>query len=114
MHEVVVNPPAWWRGGTRRERDLLRLAGEVEREQPGLATELRGIAMHEASAAGTHAPAPRAPWWQRVRDKVLQALEEMGRRRAERELLELADRWEHVQPDLAKELRAARARAWSD
>jgi hypothetical protein len=114
MHEVVVNPPAWWRGATRRERALLRLAGEVEREQPGLAIELRGIAMHEASASGTHAPAPRVAWWRRVRDALWRALEEIGRRRAERELLELADRWAHVQPDLAKELRAARARAWSD
>jgi hypothetical protein len=114
MHEIVVNPPAWWRGRPNRERDLLRLAGEVEPEQPGLAMELRGIAMHEASAAGGNAPAPRTPWWQRARDRVWRCLEEAGRLRAERELLELADRWEHMQPNLAKELRAACARAWSD
>jgi hypothetical protein len=36
--------------GRRRERDLLQLACEVEGEQPGLARELRGIAMHEAAA----------------------------------------------------------------
>jgi hypothetical protein len=35
----------------RREQDLLALAGEVEREQPGLACELRGIAMHVAAAS---------------------------------------------------------------
>ena len=114
MHDIVVNPPAWWRGHPHRERDLLKLAGEVEREQPSLAMELRGIAMHEASAAGSNAAAPRVPWWLRARDRVWRFLEETGQARAERELLELADRWEHVQPNLAKELRAACARAWRD
>jgi hypothetical protein len=42
---------AWWLPPQRREDDLLQLASEVEGEQPGLACELRGIAMHEAAAS---------------------------------------------------------------
>jgi len=108
MPEALVPVPAWWRRQPDRERELLCLAREVEPEQPALARQLRGIAMHEASAAAARAPAPRTPWWQQARSRVWQVLEDIGRARAERELLMLAERWERVQPELAKALRAAR------
>ena len=37
---------------------------------------------------------------------VWQAFEEYGRRRSDRELLELADRWRDANPTLARELRS--------
>ncbi len=43
--------------------------------------------------------------------RVWEALEAHGRARSRHELLELADRWERYQPELAKELRHA---AWQD
>ena len=116
MHDAVVRHPmpwlqgvtAWWRQAHDRERDLLRMAREVEREQPGLARELRGIAMHEAAVA--RRPARVDSWWRRTGRAVWQSLEEIGRARAERELRALADRWAATQPELAQQLRAACAR----
>jgi hypothetical protein len=112
MHEAVVHHPlqwlqglsAWARTGRSRENDLLHLAGEVEHEQPGLACELRGIAMHEAAAVGNQLP-PRDTAWRRAGRALWRGLEAVGRSRAEQELRTLADRWEATQPELAKELR---------
>ena len=47
------------------------------------------------------------PWLARVRATVWRALEQSGRARAQRHLLEFADRCEAQQPELAKELRIA-------
>jgi hypothetical protein len=41
----------WWVRRHSRERSLLRLAASVERDEPALAHQLRGMAMHEASTA---------------------------------------------------------------
>ena len=58
------------------------------------------------------APVPGAAsamrgWLVRAGRAVWRALEEVGRLRARRELLEIADRCAALQPTLAKELRAA-------
>jgi len=37
---------------------------------------------------------------------VWRTLEEIGQRRSERELLALAERWQHANPTLARELRS--------
>jgi hypothetical protein len=111
MHDVVARHPiqwlqgvsAWLRDERDRTRDLLQLAGDVEQEHPQLARELRGIAMHQASAAAAAAPVAPPSWLART----WQTLEAMGRARAQRDLLALAQRWESTQPELAKELRAA-------
>jgi hypothetical protein len=58
MNDALAHQPSQWIQGLaawsppdkRRARDLLRMARQVEGEQPGLAIELRGIAMHEAAA----------------------------------------------------------------
>jgi hypothetical protein len=102
---------AWWAPRNRREDDLLQLAREVEPEQPSLACELRGIAMHEAAATASRQAAQPESRWRRAGRRVWQQLEAMGRARAERDLLELAARWESTQPELAKELRMACSRA---
>lgn len=97
----------WWPPRQRRrEDDLLQLAREVEAEEPELACELRGIAMHEAAAASRQ-QIPSESRWRRAGRRVWDALEAAGRARAERDLLELARRWESTQPELAKELRSA-------
>jgi hypothetical protein len=44
----------WWVHRHSRESDLLRLAASVERDEPALAHQLRGMAMHEAAAAARH------------------------------------------------------------
>ncbi|HEX6364178.1 MAG TPA: hypothetical protein VFZ93_14570 [Albitalea sp.] len=90
-----------------RGSDLLQLARAVESEQPSLASELRGIAMHEASAATQRSNASVASWWRRLGRDVWEGLEAFGRARAQRQVLALAERWETTQPELAKELRAA-------
>jgi hypothetical protein len=45
---------------------------------------------------------------------IWHAMEESGRARARLHILELADRFEALQPDLASELRAASARRTAD
>ena len=47
--------------------------------------------------------------WSRVTSAVWRALQESGRNRARRQLLDLADACHFSQPDLARELRAAAA-----
>ena len=47
------------------------------------------------------------PWLARVGAAVLGALEDSGRRRAQRHILEFASHCQAQQPELAKELRAA-------
>jgi len=111
MHDAVATLPlqqglAAWRADRSRESDLLRLASDVEHEHPGLACELRGIAMHEAAAAGRK-PAPHTSAWQRAGRWLWRELEAVGRHRAARELRELADRWATTDPALAKALREA-------
>jgi hypothetical protein len=88
-----------------RERDLLRLAGEVERESPGLACELRGIARHEASVAA-RMPAREAAW-RRAGRAVWRNLSVLGWLRAQRELRMLVEQWEVTDPALARQLREA-------
>ena len=46
-------------------------------------------------------------WFRRVGTSVWLALEATGRARAQRHLLDFADQCEALQPELAKELRAA-------
>jgi len=109
-HPYARIAPAWWRHCARRDADLLELASAVEVEQPGLASDLRGIAMHEASVASASPDAGLAAWWRRAARHVWEALEAAGRARAQRQLLAMAERWDPIQPELAKELRAACAR----
>jgi len=45
--------------------------------------------------------------WQALGRSIWRALEGVGQRRAARELHDLARRWEHFNPALAQELRAA-------
>ena len=47
------------------------------------------------------------PWLARAGATVWRALEESGRARAHRHLLDFADHCEALQPELAKELRSA-------
>ncbi|MEP6876920.1 MAG: hypothetical protein ABI887_21380 [Burkholderiales bacterium] len=47
------------------------------------------------------------PWLARVSATVWRALEDSGRARARRHLLDFADHCEALQPELAKELRSA-------
>lgn len=100
-----------WRRGTARSHDLMRLAREVEPAQPAHAVELRGIALHEAAAAAVPAPAAGESWWRSAGRRAWKALEAHGEARAQRELMRLAECCEATQPELAKELRAACARA---
>jgi hypothetical protein len=52
--------------------------------------------------------APRLrPWLARAGATIWRALEESGRARARRHLLDFADHCEALQPELAKELRGA-------
>ncbi len=90
----------------RRERELLRLAANVESEDPGLAAELRGIAMHEASAAA-RGPAPAQPAWRQKLAAIWHTLEVVGHRRAEHEIAKLLEAWSVTRPGLARQLRAA-------
>ncbi len=72
MNDAIAHQPSRWIQGLaawsppdkRRARDLLRMARELEREQPGLASELRGIAMHEAAAQARY---PLKAWVQALR-----------------------------------------------
>lgn len=57
-----------------------------------------------AHRMSTHALPGRLARWGNA---VWQTLESMGRARARRELLLLADRWQSTQPELAAQLRAA-------
>jgi hypothetical protein len=61
--------------------------------------------------SGKRALAPVATslsaWFGRIRRSIWIALEESGRARARRELLDFAERCEAHQPELAKELRVA-------
>ena len=47
------------------------------------------------------------PWLTRLGGSVWRALEDTGRARAQRHLLDFADQCQAQQPELAKELRAA-------
>jgi hypothetical protein len=97
----------WWQRRPRgREENLLQLAREVEGDEPELACELRGIAMHEAAAASRR-PVQRESPWRRAGRRIWKALEAGGQARAKRELLQLAQRLESTEPALAKELRSA-------
>jgi hypothetical protein len=49
-----------------REAHLLKLAREVEGEDPVLACELRGIAQHEAALRASVPARPGASLWQRL------------------------------------------------
>ena len=49
----------------------------------------------------------RSPWLARASATVWRALEESGRARARRHLLDFAEHCEALQPELAKELRSA-------
>lgn len=44
--------------------------------------------------------------WARIGHTIWEVLVECGHQRSARHLLELADRWEHEQPKLARELRS--------
>lgn len=67
-------------------------------------TALKFTHATSASRFSTPAQAGRMARWGAT---VWQALEGVGRARARRELLVLADRWEAGQPELAANLRAA-------
>ena len=113
VSDAVLRRPLLSRfaGATRsaapgREGDLLQLAAEVEPEDPGLASELRGMAMHEAAAASAR-PAPVASAWRRAGEAVWSALQAVGHRRAEQEIALLLRQWDVTQPGLARDLRTA-------
>ena len=65
------------------------------------------------AAAPTRAPLPSAyrrqtpTVWQAVGSALWQALHGVGQRRAARELRELAQRWDQIDPTVARQLRAA-------
>jgi len=60
------------------------------------------------SSLRPQAATPRLrPWLARVSAAVWQSLEATGRARAQRHLLDFADQCQGLQPELAKELRAA-------
>ena len=65
-------------------------------QTPWMAASAR-IGMLYAAVIDRSARLGRAVW---------RALEEHGQRRSTRELLALADRWEHTNPTLARELRS--------
>ena len=96
-------------GLRRRDSELLKLARRVEPDQPTLALDLRGIAMHEASAATPGAAIASDAWWRRAGRAVWHALEAHGTARARREILAYADRLECVRPDIARQLRSTTA-----
>ena len=52
-------------------------------------------------------PVAQRPWLARAGTAVWRALEQSARARAQRHLLDFADRCEGQQPELAKELRSA-------
>ncbi|HEX5632139.1 MAG TPA: hypothetical protein VFX50_02890 [Gemmatimonadales bacterium] len=110
MHDVAATAP-FGVAVPRRRRDteLLKLAREVEPSEPGLAVELRGIAMHDACIERRAAPA-REAWWRRAGRAAWSALAAYGEARARRDILLLAERWETIQPERAAALRAACAR----
>ncbi|MEP7297698.1 MAG: hypothetical protein ABI702_16060 [Burkholderiales bacterium] len=62
-------------------------------------TAVSSLPMHSAAGA--------LSWLSRAGTTVWRALEESGRARAQRHLLDFADQCQALQPDLAKELRAA-------
>ncbi len=61
MHKLgaavhALGEPRSHREAARSAAQLLRLAAEVEAEQPALSSELRGIAMHVSSVEQAQAP----------------------------------------------------------
>lgn len=56
---------------TKREAHLLELAGDVERDDPVLACELRGMALHEAALAPFEPLEPAWPpaLWRRLAER---------------------------------------------
>jgi hypothetical protein len=113
MPEFALRRPLQWLFGSAhrprpadRQSDLLRLAADVETEDPSLASELRGMAMHEAAAAPAH-PVPRASSWRLAAGAVWDTLQAVGHRRAEREIALLLAQWDVTQPEMARDLRSA-------
>jgi hypothetical protein len=114
MSDTVLRRPLHWlfaparpSRAPSREEDLLQLADDVESESPGLATELRGIALHEAAAASARPMPPPASRWRRAGEAVLRTLQAVGHRRAEEQIALLLKQWDITQPNLARELREA-------
>jgi hypothetical protein len=62
---------AWPRVRSKREAHLLELARNVERDDPVLACELRGMALHEAALASSESFMPAAPpaLWRRLAER---------------------------------------------
>jgi hypothetical protein len=60
--------------------------------------------------ASRAAAAADAPWWERAARGLWIGLAAIGRARAEREMLALAERCRTLQPELARELRMACSR----
>ena len=103
----LLHLPGAARRDVRRDSDLLKLARDVAPEQPGLAVELRGMALHQSRAAGPSAVTRVAPWWRRAVHNAWLALAAISHARARREMLALAERCDALEPELARELRAA-------
>jgi hypothetical protein len=103
-------PFAGWGVRPRRDTDLRQLAREVEVDQPALAEDLRGIAMHEECVGAARSNAAAEPAWRRIARGLWESLEAVGRARARREMTALAERWDASRPELAEELREATTR----
>ncbi len=66
------------------------------------------------STLGLRAPSAESPYkrqtptlWQVIGQEIWRALESSGQRRAARDLRQLAERWETIDPALAQQLREA-------
>lgn len=70
-------------------------------------TAVTSLPLTPAGDASATAGAGLRRWLGRARKHVWSALEEVGRARAYRHLMDFADQCEAQQPELAKELRAA-------
>jgi hypothetical protein len=82
--------------GRHRQHDLQVMARELEHEQPQLAMELRGIAMHEASLQDR---LPRKPnrLWPRLANAIARKLDDVRRHAqgARRRVLRAGERAHH-------------------
>ena len=65
------------------------------------------LKLSRASSAAQSVGGTERRWLGRFGTAVWQTLEAVGRSRARRELLSLADRWQFAQPELAAQLRAS-------
>jgi len=70
-------------------------------------TAVTSLPLTPAGDASATAGAGLRHWFSRAGNGLWKALEATGRARAHRHLLDFADRCEALQPELAKELRAA-------